>query len=189
MRRTGQELRRLWTAIGLLLLLAACSTTRVGSDYDRSAQFGSFHSFALMHREHHGTHNPLVAQRAEDDIKNDLTQKGYAFVEDPARADFTVDFTIGSRERTDVNSYPEPYTWAGWGPGFGGWWGAPYWGDQLDVRQYREGTLSIDMFDARSHRPVWHGWAKKELSNRDLEQPEQPVATAVASVLAKFPPR
>jgi hypothetical protein len=58
----------------------------------------------------------------------------------------------------------------------------------MDVRQYREGTLSIDVFDGHTHRPVWHGWAKKELSRKDIEQSETPIRQAVTSVLAKFPP-
>jgi hypothetical protein len=87
-----------------------------------------------------------------------------------------------------VNAYPDPYLGAGWGWGRRGWWGGGYWGDNLDVRQYREGTLSIDVFDAKSHRPVWHGWAKKELNRNDIEHSEEPIRKAVAAVLAKFPP-
>jgi hypothetical protein len=56
------------------------------------------------------------------------------------------------------------------------------------VLQYREGTLSLDVFDARSHRPVWHGWAKKELSDDDIERSAGRVQGAVTAVLAKFPP-
>jgi hypothetical protein len=85
---------------------------------------------------------------------------------------------------------PHPYAeigWAGWGGG-PGWWGGPYWGNDIDVRQVREGTLSIDVFDAGSHRPVWHGWAKKELTRTDIEQSEQPIRKAVAAILEKFPP-
>jgi hypothetical protein len=174
-----------------LTVTAGCSTLRVGSDYDRAAKFSNFHSFALMNRAHHGdgvTSNPLVVQRAEDAIKEEMSRKGYQVTTDAALADFTVDFTIGSQERTDVNSYPDPYVGLGWGWGRPGWWGGSYWGDSLDVRQYREGTLSIDVFDARSHRPVWHGWAKKELSRKDMENSEQPIRNAVAAVLAKFPP-
>ncbi|MBV8495985.1 MAG: DUF4136 domain-containing protein [Gammaproteobacteria bacterium] len=170
----------------LLAILSGCATTQVGSDYDRGASFTGYQTFTVMHRQHHGSHNPLVAQRAEDDIKSDLTAKGYRYTDDAASADFTVDFTIGSKERTDLSSYPAPYA-GGWF-GFGPWWGAPYWGNEVDVHQYRQGTLSIDVFDAHSHRPVWHGWAKKELSSGDLAQPAEPIATAVASVLAKFPP-
>jgi len=179
---------------GLLILVASivsasCATTaQVSSDYDRSERFGGLHSFTIMQREHRGTRNPLVATRAEDAIRNELTAKGYVLASDPSAADFTVDFTIGSRERTDITSYPAPYGGLGWGWGRPGWWGGGYWGDSVDVREYREGTLSIDVFDAKSHRPVWHGWAKKELSRKDIEQSEEPIRQAVAAVLAKFPP-
>lgn len=161
--------------------LAACATVQVGSDYDRAANFASYHTFTLMQREHRGISNPLVAMRTEDDIKQELQRRGYALTADPATADFTVDFTIGSQERTDISSYPAAYA----GPWF---WGGPYWGGNVDVRQYQEGTLGIDVFDTHTHRPVWHGWAKKELSRKDFQQPAEPIDAAVRSVLGKFPP-
>jgi Domain of unknown function (DUF4136) len=179
------------TLAATITVIGGCATVQVGSDYDRSASFATYHSFTLMKREHHGTNpatNPLVVQRAEDAIKAELTRKGYQLTTDPAAADFTVDFTMGSQERTDINSYPDPYVGMGWGWGRRGWWGGSYWGDNLDVRQYREGTLSIDIFDAHTHRPVWHGWAKKELTRGDIEHSEEPIRKAVESVLAKFPP-
>lgn len=184
--------RRSWVAgrvLGLVLLtisLSACTTLRVGSDFDHSASLSGFHAFSFIPRERHGSGNPLVVQRARDAIEAALTAKGFTFVSDPTAADFTVDFTIGSRERADVTSYPAPYT--GWYDGYTGWWGYPYWGTGLDVRKYREGTLSIDVFDARSHRPVWHGWAKKELTSSDLEHSEAPIRHAVETVLQRFPP-
>ena len=58
----------------------------------------------------------------------------------------------------------------------------------MDVRQYHEGTLSVDVFDAHTHRPVWHGWAKKDLTRSDIENSAEPIRKAVAAVLAKFPP-
>src|SRR5438270_14057011 len=101
-------------------LVGACATVQVGSDYDRTASFTHYHSFTLMKREHHGTStstNPLVVQRAEDAIKTELVRRGYSPASDPASADFSVDFTIGSQERTDFNSYPDPYVGTGWGWG------------------------------------------------------------------------
>ena len=179
--------------IGLVVtfgLVSGCATPlQVGSDYDRSATFRNYHTFMVMQREHRGLENPLnplVAARVEDAIRTDLSQKGYVETSDPQAADLMIDFTIGSRERTDITSYPPPYR--GWGWGERRWWGGPYWGDPVDVHQYREGTLSVDVFDAHSHRPVWHGWAKKELSDDDIEHSTGPVQSAVAAVLAKFPP-
>lgn len=175
---TAQITRAMW-GVCAAFLLASCDTVQVASDYDRSANFATYHTFAIMSREHKGIPNPLAFIRAEDDIKQELQRRGYTLAADPASADITVDFSIGAEDRIDINSYPAMYA----GPWFGG-----VWGSNIDVRQYREGTLAIDVFDGRTHRPVWHGWAKKALSGKDIEQPAEPISKAVDSVLAKFPP-
>jgi hypothetical protein len=194
-RRTEviQQVGSRYRWVGLVLtfgLVSGCATQlRVGSDYDQSATFRDYHTFTVMQREHRALENPLnplVAARVGDAIRADLTGRGYVEAGDPEVADFVIDFTIGSRERTDITTYPQPY--AGWGRGRPGWWGGPYWDDAVDVHQYQEGTLSLDVFDTRSHRPVWHGWAKNELRDDDMERSAGPVQRAVAAVLAKFPP-
>src|SRR5690242_19820104 len=88
------------------LLLQSCATMKVGSDFDRSATFSGYHSFSWMDREHHGSHNPLTVQRARDAIQAELANKGYVNVSESATTDFVVDFTIGARDRTDVQSFP-----------------------------------------------------------------------------------
>jgi len=184
--RSSRLVCRLAGAVLAALALAACTTLRVGSDYDHTASFAAYHSFAWLGRTQYGTRNPLVVQRARDAIQAELTGKGFSYVSEGAAADFVVDFTIGARERVDVRSYPAPY--AGWYVGYPQWWGYPYWGSEVDVQQYREGTLAIDLFDAHSHKPVWHGWAKKELTKSDLERSEAPIREAVKALLASFPP-
>ena len=184
----AMALARSLPALALLLTLSACSTLRVGSDYDRSADFSAYHTFLWMPRAQYGTRNPLVAARARDAIQTELLQKGFVYTSNPAAADFIVDFTIGAHERTDIESYPAPYA----GPWYGNypnWWGGPYWGNSIDVHQYREGTLAIDVFDAHTDKPVWHGWAKKELTQADLDHSEEPIRRAAQAVLAQFPPR
>ncbi|HVS77264.1 MAG TPA: DUF4136 domain-containing protein [Steroidobacteraceae bacterium] len=174
-------------ALAVILGLSACETLRVGSDYDRAADFAGYHSFTWLPREDYGVRNPLVIERARDAIQTRLEQKGYTLASDPAAADFAVDFTIGARERTDIRTYPAPYAgpWPWYGPR---WWGYPYWGTGVDVRQYREGLLAVDVFDARTHRPVWHGWARKPLTRKDMEESSRSIQEAVDAVLAKFPP-
>jgi hypothetical protein len=171
-----------------LAALAGCDSLRVASDYDHGASFSGYRSFAWLPREQPATSsaNPLVRQRAHDATQAELIRKGYTYTDDAASADFVVDITMGSRERVDVQSYPATYMGPGWG--YNASWGSPYWGSSVDVRQYREGTLSIDIFDGRSHRPVWHGWASKELTRADIENSAAPIQKAVAEVLGKFPP-
>lgn len=170
------------------LVLAACATMKVGDDFDRNVNFSGYHVFAWMAREHYGSRNPLVIQRARDAIEAELTRKGFTYSTDAAAADFVVDFTIGAQERMDIRSYPDPYA-GPWVWEYPGWWGYHYWGNEVDVRSYREGTLSIDVFDPHTHKAVWHGWARKELSRSDIERSEAPIRSAVTAVLEQFPPK
>ena len=174
-------------ALTLVVGLTGCETLRVGSDYDRAANFANFHSFTWLPRQDYGARNPLVVERARDAIQARLEQKGYTYTSDPAAADFAVDFTVDAHQRTDIHTYPAAYAgdWHWYGPH---WWGYPYWGTGIDVQQYREGVLAIDAFDAKTHKPVWHGWAKKALTRKDMEQSGQSLREAADAVLAKFPP-
>lgn len=181
---------RLLGCVAAALALAACATLRVGSDHDPKANFAAYHTFAWMppHAKFGEARDPLVVQRAHDAIEQTLTAKGYRLVSEPAEADFVVDFTIGARERTDIYSYPALYRgpWLWTGPY---WWGAPYWGNSIDVRQYRQGTISVDVFDGRTHRPVWHGWGRKELTRADIEHSASSIRKAVEAILGTFPPK
>ena len=183
-----------WVLLGLAMLLplalalGGCETLRTGSDYDRAVNFSSYHTFTWLPREEYGFRNPLMAARAEDAITAALEQKGYRYVQNRADADFAVDFTMGSRERVNIHTYPQPYAWPWYGYGRR-WWGYPYWGTGVNVTSYREGTLAIDIFDARTHRPVWHGWAKKALSRDDITHSIASIRRAADAILEKFPPR
>jgi Domain of unknown function (DUF4136) len=188
MLRRGILVGGRWMIVAAIGALAACASLSVGTDYDHSASFSGYHAFSWMPRERYGSRNPLVVQHARDAIRDDLTQKGFTYVADATTADFVVDFTIGAHERVDVQSYPVPYAgpWYWESPG---WWGYPYWGMAVDVRKYREGTMSIDVFDAHDHKAVWHGWARKQLTQADIDRSETPIRSAVVAVLEKFPPR
>jgi hypothetical protein len=158
-----------------MLALAACSATHVMTDYDPNAQFSAFHTFTLIEREHAFTENPLVLQRTYDAIRAELSSKGFTYVSNLPQADFAVDFTVGASDRLDVRD-----------PVSGG---SGAWGNQVDVRLYREGTLAIDVYDARSRRPVWHGAAEKKLSSYDIEHSAELIRDTVTAVLADFPPK
>jgi hypothetical protein len=170
----------------LILILAAaactqgCTTTRVTADFDRSASFDGYHTYAWLARPHDGR-NPLIDRFARESIDAELSQKGFVLAADPSTADFEVDFTIGARDRLNVNTYPARYRgpWA---------WGYGYYGDAIDIRQYREGILAIDVFDARTHQPVWTGRATKEITRADQTRSDGPIRMATAALLSQFPP-
>ena len=172
------------------LFVAGCATTlQAHSDHDRGQNFSAYHTYAWM------TDQPMVAtpdeltrvsplnrHRIEQAIENELATKGFQKSTARAAADFVVSYTVGARDRVDVFSYPAPYG--------GPWrWGGPYFGHDVDVTMYREGTLAIDVFDGKNHQPVWHGWASKRISEHDLKHAAEQIPPAVALIMQDFPPR
>jgi hypothetical protein len=162
-------------------LLTACASVRVTSDYDHRASFSQYQTYAWLPRAHTRSQNPLATRHAQEAIDAEMQKKGYTLVSDMDGADIVVDFTLAAKERLDIQSYPVAYR--------GPWmWGRRYYGDQIDLRTYREGSLVIDIFDGRTHQPVWTGKATKELSRAELEHSRAPVQAATTAVLAAFPP-
>ncbi len=178
------------TSLFLVALLAACATSmRARSDHDPANDFSRYKSFAWIAEDPliapaDSTVNvsPLNRRRIVEAIESQLTAKGFRKASDDSVADFVLSYTVGARDRIDVQSYPVRYRGI-WG------WGRGYVGYDADVSTYREGTLSIDIFDARSNQPVWHGWATKRITDRDVENAAKQIPVAVAAILADFPPR
>ena len=176
-------------AVGTLML-AACATNglRAQSDHDPAQDFSRYRTYAWIADEPLVTPrgqpvevSPLNRQRIVSAVESELTGKGFRKTNEPASADFVVSYTVGARDRLDVASYPTVYG--------GPWrWGYPYFGPEVDVRMYTEGTLSIDIFDGHSHQPVWHGWGSKRLTERDIKRAAELIPPAVRQILGAFPP-
>jgi hypothetical protein len=165
--------------------LAGCSTVSVNSDYDRGTDFSQYRTFSfisdspLLMSETLPV-SPLFEGRAIRAIQTALVAKGYRYVDDRAQADFVVSFTLGARDQIRVTSYPSTYR--------GNWrWGGVYHQD-VDVRNYTEGTLAIDLFDVEDKSPFWHGWAVKSITRSDYSNPTPVINKVVESILADFPP-
>ena len=123
-------------------------------------------------------------------VESALAAKGYRQVQDPKSADFVLSFTVGSREKIKVDSYPSMAM--GYSTAYPGHWG---WGasyhccaSDTQVRQYTTGILAIDIFDVQERRPVWHGAASKTINEKDIKNMESTVKVAVDAVLKGFPP-
>jgi len=139
--------------------------------------------------------NPLLQPKLMAALESGLSMKGYTRVDDPETADFAVSFTVGSREEIRVDSYPTTY--AGYGrAGYPGWGGAYYgygyggmgMATSTQVRQTTKGMLGLDVFDVKTHRPVYHSVATKTISDSDRKKMDETIQAAVDAVLVAFPP-
>jgi hypothetical protein len=71
-----------------------------------------------------------------------------------------------------------------------GYFGYGYRGTtQQYAREYVEGTLILDVVDARSDELIWRGWMREALDNDPKpENVRMYVDAAVSKILARFPP-
>lgn len=166
----------------LLIILASCSSFSVKHDYDRETDFQQYKTYAWSEQEIPGdvlAKNPLVKKRLKIAVDETLRSKGYSLIE-LDKADFVVVTHAGIKERMRVENWGR-YGW------YDPWWG-PY-GGRVDVSYYEEGTLVIDIVDAKEKELVWRGmgtgivkrYAKPEKMQKDIDQD-------VTRILAAFPP-
>ena len=77
---------------------------------------------------------------------------------------------------------------AGWGYGWGWGWN-PYmmYGGQTTVSSSTEGTLFIDLIDAKKKEMIWQGEGIATLT-KNVDKKDARVQEIVSKVLAQYPP-
>jgi hypothetical protein len=163
----------------LLFVFTSCTTVRVVSDYDRQANFNAYNSFAF--------YKPGVDQAKISDldkkrilraIESELTAKGMSKSETPS---LLVSIFTKERERVDVYQRNYGFGW-GWNP----WWYGGYYGNT--VSRSTEGSLYIDLIDAKTNELVWQGIGSARLITNDMEEKEERIREIVKEILAEYPP-
>ncbi len=181
-------------AAGALLGLAGCA---LEAQTDRDAKFtvATCHSYAFSDQQADGPtmaaafDNPLNAKRMRDAIATNLAARNLPAAADGTSPDCLVSYAIGSRLAPDP-MYPQ----YGWGYGVGaplGWWG-PYpgggavWG--AAPYAYREGRVTIDLYDAHSRQALWHAFVDTDVTELTGAEADSRIRAAVAAIFQKFPP-
>jgi len=162
-------------------LLTGCGpASQVFTDYDRSVNMGDYHTFgwlpanALEGRENPLFHNELNDKRIKQAVARELESRNYKYSENP---ELVIHYHIILEDKTVV--YNDPYGYYG-----------PYWmRTQVDVYQYKEGTLVIDLMDAKTDNLVWRGWMTAFVKNRNPEKMEESINTAVRMIFSQYPYR
>jgi hypothetical protein len=164
----------------LLFFIASCSSVQVYSDYDTKADFNQYKTYAF----HKAGIDKLQVSELDKKrllyaIDNELSKKGMTKSENP---DLLINILTKERERIDVNQYQ-----AGWGYGWGYGWNPYLWGGRSYVSTSTEGTLYIDLIDAKKKELVWEGEGIGNLTE-SRDQKEKQINEFVAKILAQYPP-
>lgn len=171
--------------------IVGCASISTGAHYDETANFSTYKSFTWISEQpmisaqpdSGQVISPLTQAKIQQAIQSGFEQKGYTFVSNRDQADIVIAYTVGTRQEIRIDSYPAPY----YGPW--GWHvrGSHYYVREYDAHSYTMGTLGVDVFDAATKQPVWHGWAEKSVTSGDRKDPTQVINAAVEKMLESFP--
>ena len=172
---------RILIACILSVVLAACSTLSVYTDYDPAARFDSYRTYSW--RTTPDQVSPLMSRRIVAAVNAQLQAKGWTEV--ASDGDIALAANVASHQEYDLDHfYGGPY-WGAWGWG-GGWGGYGGYGSSR-VRSYTVGTLAVDMFDNRTRQAIWRGTAENTI-RKDPTRAAADIQEAVAEMFAQFPP-
>ena len=170
-----------------LTMLMACASGRVNYDYDPDANFASLKTFDWMKQSAKASvgvkealaRNTLLDKRIKNAVNRQLTAKGLK--QDSSNPDFVIAYHVGVEDK--INNQDWGYSYAVRGR---------YWGVRtrdVQVHQYKEGTLILDFVDAKTKELLWRatgsGVAKENPTPAEVEKS---INKAIAKFLENFPP-
>ncbi|WP_396195825.1 DUF4136 domain-containing protein [Flavobacterium sp.] len=165
----------------LLLVLASCSSVRVYSDFDKQVDFTPYKTYAF-HKNgiDKAEISDLDKKRILRAIDETMSAKGFTKSDNP---DLLISFFTKEREEVNVNQFN-----AGWGYGWGWGWNPFLWGGNTMVTRHTEGSLYIDIIDAKKKELIWQGEGEGVLT-KDRDKKEALIKEFVSKILEQYPPQ
>jgi len=184
--RPRRSLLALATAVATTALGAGCaSRPEIHHDRDPRADFASYRTFAFQEPRDPargalgslgGEYTTLHEARLRQAATQELERHGLRQVaHDP---DLRVHVAMKVVQRQELHTSPGA---RGFGPGYRGWSTT-----RLETTDVRQGTLVVDLVDARRNALVWRGMAEGAVTRDEAQDPGATIERAMAEVLAGF---
>jgi hypothetical protein len=171
--------------LAILLAPALILAQKVSYDYDKTATFAAFKTYALKDGTKVG--QELIDNRIVAAIETELAAKGLTKV--ASNPDVYVVYHTTFDKQKDISTFS-----SGYGGGYGayGWRYGGAWGGTTttSVRDILMGTLVIDVADAKKGELAWRGIANKEVkTDAKPEKRDKSINEAVKKIFKNYPPK
>lgn len=181
----------------ITLLLPSCLNMAIYSDMDKSKNFVSFKTYAWAKQKHVHIHknqnfdNDIVVNNIMNYVNIEFAKRNISL--DTTNPDIIVDYDIMAEKKTrqeDVPLYRKTYNYWGYNPY------RPYaayntnnWNYNVGYKTitipYKEGTLIIDVIEAKTNQLIWKSWAICELT--DPQSFENELPTDIKQMFKNYP--
>lgn len=175
---------RIVSAALIGVLLVACQTrpeirTQSAPELD-VARYSTFGFLDNVGTDPHG-YTTLTTRYLKEAVTREMQARGYTQAEKP---DLLINFNVATQDK--VESRAGPHMGVGWG-----YWRRGYaWGvgvsDDL-IRNYTEGSLTIDVVDRETNELIWTGTAVGRLTDAVRENPKPAIDEAVNLIFQRYP--
>ena len=190
------KLTHLLPSLICALVITACSTFSVDSDYTPETDVDAFKTYSWYSAKLRDPESldflggDIFDKRVRYNIDQQLQAKGFV-LKTEGDVDFKVNYDVLTEDRQDIRTYN---TYGGMAPGFG-YYGAYGYGGmgmgttQTQVVNYKQGQLIIDIILPRDDVLVWRGTAEGRIpKNKKPEKREKGTQQLIALILSNFPP-
>jgi hypothetical protein len=154
------------------------------TDFDHQANFSKYKTYSWQEIK---PSNSLWDSRIKNAVDAQLSAKGWTSVNTGG------DVAVVAIKMTTTQKTLQTF-YDNFGGGFGGWgWrGFGAYGDSFGdatttEHDYKDGTLVVDLFDAKTKQLIWRGSAEDMLSDKP-EKNEKNLEKGVAKMFKAFPP-
>jgi uncharacterized protein (DUF1501 family) len=145
---------------------------QVSVNYNHSQSFSQYHTYAWGSNNANQIQNSILAQVAQQDIDTAMQAKGFQKVQESAKPDLILTANGGMKQQTSYSAWGM----RGIGGGMGG----------ITPQQNVEGTMIVDLYDAKTQSLVWRGIAQDTLSNNGNKN-QQMVQNAINKMFKQWP--
>jgi hypothetical protein len=179
-------MRKLTFLLFILIVAASCSSVKVSSDFDKSAGFASYktYTFTPEAKKLEGV-NDLNRNRLLSAIETELAAKGFTKAE--TNPDVLIDIQLkGEQKQTATATNSGGRYGYGYRYGYGGGFSTT----TINYDTYVDGTLFVDMIDAKKNQLVWQGRGTKTVDpDASQKKREENINYAVKLIFEKYPPK
>ncbi|MBY0536642.1 MAG: DUF4136 domain-containing protein [Chitinophagaceae bacterium] len=179
-------------ALVLIMDFGMFSSCTVTSHTDKvlDVDFSKYQSFAWIDSARStGLHssNSILDQNIRSATRKEMTMKGLR--EQHSNPDLYIDYSVSvessvRRSSDPVYSYPYTqyiYTRRGVVPI---WYPSMYMGSRTYQTKVKEGTIRIQLYDAKTNKMIWQGWANSELNGNTMTSKD--ALTQIKAIFKKF---
>lgn len=188
----SKQIARLFKSAAFLVffsifgLLGACAwqPPKPVVDYNPDYQFQDIHSFAFVD-ERSVSADSLMRERVQSAITAEFQGRGLQLVAE-TEADILVRFMVSTADKQRIHTYDHFY-----GGAYRCWrCGYPGYATEVQVVDYTEGTLILDIVDPAQKRAIWRAVSKGRVaSNLSPTERTERIQTVVNRMLVEFPPQ